>query len=566
MNKSNELALHVIQEAEKRGVQEFCVCPGARNSALLEVLLAKENLKKYYWFEERSGAFFALGRARETKRPVAIISTSGSATGELLPAAMEAFYNQSPLLLITADRPRRFRGSGAPQAVEHVGIFSHYTSYFVDVTEDEICSLDSWDGKGPAHLNVCFEDPNGVFDGSNGIPEKLTLDQFVANSKFPFVVVGALSPENRQNVADFLLSYKAPVYLEGISGLREDPRLQPLRIKRTEKIWPHANNVGYTIDGVLRIGGVPTFRLWRDLEDKIGQVAVCTVTDTPFSGLSGRKVTCNFSHAYFNLETAVQDDKVMQNFELESLAMGADHSLRVKAAPIESDYSSKGCVNLSSSTAVSRFNEKSELRPNKEPSTESWLVSDAIYAKNLHRLFKEEPLSESGLIHKLSKIIPNRSQVYLGNSLPIREWDLAADYQDRKYHMTASRGVNGIDGQISTFLGMCRSEIDNWAVLGDLTALYDMAGPWILRQMHEFNVTIVVVNNGGGQIFSRMFPQKEFLHSHDLNFKPLADMWGMHYERWTEIPESVSPHRARLIEIVPDAESSQRFWQKLDVI
>lgn len=510
MNKNHELALHIIQEAEKRGVQEFCVCPGARNSALLEVLIQRENLKKHFWFEERSGAFFALGRARESKRPVAIVTTSGTAVGELLPAAMEAFYNQAPLLLITADRPRRFRGSGAPQSAEQVGIFSHYTTYFVDVTEDEICSLDSWDGKGPAHLNVCFEDPKGASNGSNGIPEKLSLDQFVEHSKFPFVVVGAMRPELRQQVVDFLLSYKSPVYLEGVSGLREDPRLQHLRIKRTEKIWPHAHKVGHPIDGVLRIGGVPTFRLWRDLEDKIGQVAVCTVSETQFSGLSGRKVTTDFSH--------------------------------------------------------SLFKEPEEINPALLPSTESWLASDAIYDKRLQKLFLEEPSSESGLIHSLSKIIPGRSHVYLGNSLPIREWDLSADHQERKFHMTASRGVNGIDGQISTFLGLCRQEVDNWAILGDLTTLYDMAGPWILRNMQDFNVTIVVVNNGGGQFFSRMFPQKEFLHSHELNFKPLADMWGMHYEKWTKIPESISPHRARLIEIVPDAESSKRFWDKLDTI
>lgn len=510
MNKSKELALHIIQEAEKRGVKEFCLCPGARNSALLQVLLEKDNLKKYYWYEERSGAFFALGRARETQSPVAIIVTSGTAVGELLPAVMEAFYNRAPLLLITADRPRRFRGSGAPQSAEQVGIFSHYAPYAVDVSEDEICSLDTWDGKGPAHLNVCFEDPNGMANSSTGIPEKLTLDQFVSHAKFPFVVVGALNEKNRQPVADFLLSYKAPVYLEGVSGLREDPSLQHLRIKRTEKIWPHAHKVGHAIDGVLRIGGVPTFRLWRDLEDKIGQVAVCSVSDSAFSGLSGRKVTCNFSHPYFA--------------------------------------------------------EKNDIRDQLEPSTQSWLASDAIYTKNLQKLFHEEPFAESSLIHQLSKMIPKRSHVYLGNSLPIREWDLNADHTSRHFHVTASRGVNGIDGQISTFLGMCRSETDNWAILGDLTTLYDMAGPWILRQMPEFNITIVVVNNSGGQFFSRMFPQKEFLHAHDLNFKPLAEMWGMHYERWTEIPESVTSHRARLIEIVPDAESSARFWQKLEQI
>ena len=91
--------------------------------------------------------------------------------------------------------------------------------------------------------------------------------------------------------------------------------------------------------------------------------------------------------------------------------------------------------------------------------------------------------------------------MYLGNSMPIREWDRSATYEDRGYEIQASRGLNGIDGQISTFLGLAQTGRSNWAILGDLTTLYDLAAPWFLSQMETRDITLVVMNNRGGRVF-----------------------------------------------------------------
>jgi 2-succinyl-5-enolpyruvyl-6-hydroxy-3-cyclohexene-1-carboxylate synthase len=156
MNKN--LAEHIIAEASRLGVVEFCVCPGGRNAPFIP-LLTQKHIRNYFWFEERSAAFFAIGRARITERPVGVIVTSGTASGELLPAAMEAYYSGVPLLLITADRPKRFRGSGAPQTAEQVGLFGQYATFSLDLAEDDRCDLYGWDVASPAHVNVCFEEP-----------------------------------------------------------------------------------------------------------------------------------------------------------------------------------------------------------------------------------------------------------------------------------------------------------------------------------------------------------------------------------------------------------------------
>lgn len=155
---NQDLAQQILREVKEVGVREICLCPGGRNNSLVKLLSGPPIFRCYTHFEERSCAFFALGRSLITERPVAVITTSGTAAGELLPAAMEAYYTGVPLLLITADRPKRFRGSGAPQAAEQVGLFGIYTPFKVDIDAIENINLSEWKFSAPAHINVCFEE------------------------------------------------------------------------------------------------------------------------------------------------------------------------------------------------------------------------------------------------------------------------------------------------------------------------------------------------------------------------------------------------------------------------
>lgn len=522
LTMNEKLVLSVLQEAINQGVVEFSICPGSRNSPFV-VALSKENrFKQYFWYEERSAAFFALGRSKLTKRPVAIITTSGTAAGELLPAAMEAYYTGIPLLLITADRPRRYRGTGAPQTAEQVGLFGQYASFSQDLAEEETCDLSLWTKEGPAHLNVCLDEPlNQTFTSTEAllmpiqdnfpqIKQKMeteNLHYFLQASNYPFVVVSALQYEAREPLIRFLINLNAPVYLEAVSGLREDSRLQHLRITRSEHLWKHASQSNYPIDGILRIGGVPTFRLWRDLEEIQAHVKVCSISDVPFSGLS---------------RAGVIHTNISQFFQ---------------SCPHFKSYSQK--------------------------ISEHWLQQDRLYQNKLQNLFNEEPEAEQSLFAQLSKLIPKNSLIFLGNSLPIREWDSFASLENRGFEVNANRGLNGIDGQVSTFLGMCSEQKSNWAILGDLTTLYDMAGPWILQQLEQMRINLVVVNNGGGKIFARMYPLKSIQNPHHLSFKPLAEMWGLGYAKFTCLPHSLESNQSQLIEIIPNEEASNRFWKKL---
>lgn len=143
-----ERASRLIEEVRAAGAAEFCVCAGSRNSPLLAVL-GKSDARLFSFVDERSAAFFALGRIKLHGAPVVVVTTSGTAVAELLPATIEAYYSGLPLVLLTADRPARFRGTGAPQSIEQLEIFGPYAE----------TSLSMWTGLRPLHLNLEFDEP-----------------------------------------------------------------------------------------------------------------------------------------------------------------------------------------------------------------------------------------------------------------------------------------------------------------------------------------------------------------------------------------------------------------------
>lgn len=542
-----QLAWTVLKDLSEIGVQEFCVCPGARNAPWVAMLAENpKHFRCFYFFEERSAAFFALGRIRLTGRPVGVITTSGTAAGELLPATMEGYYTGSPLILLTADRPPRYRGSGAPQAAEQVGIFGSYVSQSRDMAWGETMSTGLKDQPldRPFHLNVCFEEP--LLDPSSslkwehlaerGFPRELKSERpvpstptvlevqteirkFLSQVRFPVAVVGALPSSAREVVSKLLQEWGIPSYFEGLSGLREDSSLAFQRIHSADGWMADGLRADYPIDGVLRIGGVPTLRFWRDLDSSLSELPVLSVSSLPFSGL-GRPSSVLVG-------TVAEDfERICKN--IHEIILGGNHG---------------------------------EMAPARD----RFLSLDREKEWHLRQCLTEEPRSEPAIFASLSERIPRGSRLYLGNSLPIREWDLAATRENRGYDVWASRGLNGIDGQVSTFLGFAEEGKENWAILGDLTTLYDLPGPWILPQLPHVSINLVVINNQGGQIFSRMFPYSEFQNKHQVSFRSWAEMWGMSYEVWTEIPkevESKSMGQHRLIEILPDDASTRRFWSK----
>jgi len=159
--------------------------------------------------------------------------------------------------------------------------------------------------------------------------------------------------------------------------------------------------------------------------------------------------------------------------------------------------------------------------------------------------------------------------------MPIREWNLFAQWARPVQMVRANRGANGIDGQVSTWLGWSAEVGETWAVVGDLTALYDLAAPFVLDQIDQEGRVLAVINNGGGRIFERiprlrtMSPRAVECMSnpHAVDLSGLATLWGMRHlrvRRADDLDEFELGGKATLLEIIPDGNQTERFWADWD--
>ena len=198
-----------------------------------------------------------------------------------------------------------------------------------------------------------------------------------------------------------------------------------------------------------------------------------------------------------------------------------------------------------------------DLRPATGDRRPELSTEDRAMSERLSEILREEPSSELAMIRDLSLRIPAGARIFLGNSLPIREWDLVATREPRGFTIEANRGANGIDGQLSTFFGWCAPAAENWCLVGDLTAIYDANAPWVVPQL-DANFKLVIINNGGGRIFGRVpslrrldasVRQRLIENAHALRFDGWAAAWNI---------------SDRVIELLPDPVASQRAWQKFD--
>ena len=261
---------------------------------------------------------------------------------------------------------------------------------------------------------------------------------------------------------------------------------------------------------VIRLGDVPSFRVWRDLDLALTQ-PVLSISRKPWRGLT-RGV---------------------------HVQVGAGECLLPAGRHRPEGRSDRG----ESSAVIRRLFE--------------W---DGRVSAATDQLLAEHPQSEPALVRRLSETIPAGSFVYLGNSLPIREWNQFATVEDRGFTFGENRGANGIDGQVASFLGWARPGAENWAVVGDLTALYDLSSLWALRHLDGIRVRVVVINNGGGRIFKGMFRNERFQNRHATGFRRV----GGHVGRGIPCRSGRSrPGPAAVIEVRPDEAQTDAFWAAL---
>ena len=495
----------VIESLLHLGCSEFVVCGGARNAGLVALLEAAEGIRVWRHFEERGAAFFALGRSKDSGLPCAVVTTSGTAVAECHPAVIEAHYTCQPLIVLSADRPMAFRGSGAPQVIDQERLFGDYAA----------TDPGGWAGQGPLHVNVplgeseaSFEEWQatvGDFEPTRRKFEVVALRRFLDEGVFRGIaaMVGGLEPEDREDVYYFLKDLGIPVMADVNSGIRE----------ALGDLWVPEETFARNLPGrILRLGEVPVGRLWRDLE-AAAEVEVLSICRNGLPGLAREsQVICG---------------------EVGRVLRGL--------GPVE---------------------EVGDVR-------DDFPKARVLAARREERL-EAFPDSEQGLVKMLSVYATTGESLYLGNSLPIREWNDFGQRDTPYARVLANRGANGIDGQVATWLGATAETEGAWGVFGDLTALYDLAAPALLKQVEEVGRVLVVINNEGGQIFDRLprlagltEKQKEaIIQPQQVDLPSWAKMWGMDYcriGRREDFDEMEPGARTLLVELVPDPGQTREF-------
>jgi len=515
------------------GIDEYVVCAGARNLGLVVALadFAQSGevgeVRLFSHFEERAAGFFALGRSMQSGKPCAVVTTSGTAVAELLPAVIEAHYQRRPLVVISADRPMRFRGSGAPQAIEQAGLFGKYVEGVEDIEwRDDLTLFEGWSGSAPWQLNLCLEESEYLGDDGGNDSLKMSkvrhgklgesrsnidmlpvLESFKNGWRGLVVMLGGLEPEDREETWHFLKELGVPVLADATSGLREV--LGPLALVDGDRALR-----GKPPENILRIGEVPVGRFWRDLED-LEQVNVVSISRTGYAGLAR---------------------------ESQLVTGGIARCLRALG----------------------------EVPPIGD--TMDYLKASGRKRGRIAELLESLPESEPGMIRTLSAMATVGGSLYLGNSLPIREWNDFAQREVAYEMVRANRGANGIDGQIASWLGASADEKGAWGVFGDLTAFYDLSAPALLSQVECAGRMLVVINNGGGEIFGRLPAVQQLgdevselvTNAHSHGFESWAAMWGMDYVRVKGMEgfDFEPGDKATVVEVIPDARQSAAFWEK----
>ncbi len=534
-NPSHALALVVIDELARCGITDAVLAPGSRSAALAMALHDDPRLRLHVEIDERSAGFLALGLARATGRPAPVVVTSGSAVANLHPAVVEADTAAVPLLLLTADRPPELRHTAANQAIDQAGLFGRAVRWDADLgaPEDHPHSVPLWRSTvgravaasrgaeapaGPVQLNLGFREPT-VPLADDGRSPVATWSQPLEGrpERAPWVEV-ARAPRRLEDAqldalaARFLGTERGLIVVgatdaepEGIGALAEATGW-PVLAEATSgaRVGDHALVHGHHLLGHAGFAAehVP------DLVLRIGRTGVSRAV----SQLLSPKVP----------QLLLDPDGRWHDPE-RSVA-------RILAADV--DATCRSLADRLGTRATSAWGE-------------SWRRADrAARGAAAAILDAEDRPSEPRTARDLAAALPDGSTLVVASSMPVRDLDLVMAPR-QGLRVVANRGASGIDGFVSTALGVALARADEAAagptvaLTGDLSLLHDANGFLVSPDAERIDLTVVVVDNDGGGIFS-FLPQARFPGSFERVFgtphgRDLADLASFHRLGYVEV-------------------------------
>ncbi|MCS2170581.1 2-succinyl-5-enolpyruvyl-6-hydroxy-3-cyclohexene-1-carboxylic-acid synthase [Scandinavium sp. TWS1a] len=536
----------ILEALIRHGVQHVCIAPGSRSTPL--TLAAAENraLIAHTHFDERGLGHLALGLAKASQQPVAVIVTSGTAVANLYPALIEAGLTGEKIILLTADRPPELIDCGANQAIRQPGMFGSHPSQTLSLPRPShdiparwlVSSIDNALGQlhsGGVHINCPFAEPlYGEMDDT-GLDWQQALGNWWQSDK-PWLREG-LQLESEKQRDWFFWRQKRGVVVAGRMSAAEG-----------KKVAEWAKMLGWPlISDVLSQTGqpLPCADLWLGNANAVTELAQAQIVVQFGSSLTGKRL--------LQWQATCEPDEYWLVDNLPGRLDPAHHRGR---------------------RLVCKVGAWLEQHPAEQ--RQPWTV-DIPYLSELAWqavVAQRETFGEAQLAHRISEYLPDQGQLFVGNSLVVRLID-ALGKLPAGYPVYSNRGASGIDGLISTAAGVQRgSAKSTLAIMGDLSALYDLNGLALLRQVSA-PLVLIVVNNNGGQIFSLLpTPTEErerfYLMPQNVHFEHAANMFGLRYHRpenWTALEEAL--HGAwrqpvtTVIELVVNDTDGAQTLQKL---
>ncbi|MFZ3619849.1 2-succinyl-5-enolpyruvyl-6-hydroxy-3-cyclohexene-1-carboxylic-acid synthase [Leclercia barmai] len=536
----------ILEALTRHGVRHVCIAPGSRSTPL--TLAAAENRAfiHHTHFDERGLGHLALGLAKASDAPVAVIVTSGTAVANLYPALIEAGLTGEKLVLLTADRPPELIDCGANQAIRQQGIFASHPSQTLSLprpTRDIparwlVSTVDNALGAlraGALHINCPFAEPlYGEMDDTDLDWQQALGDWWQSDKPWLRAPAELSSPIQRDW---FFWRQKRGVVLAGRMSAEEGKQVAQ---------W--AQRLGWPLIGdVLSQTGqpLPCADLWLGNARAVTELEQAQIVVQLGSSLTGKRLlqwqaTCT-PEEYWLVDP---------------------HDGRLDPAHHRGRRLVSGVADwLERHPAEKRAPWASEIP---ELSRQAW----ALTAQH------SDAFGEAQLAHRIHRYLPEQGQLFVGNSLVVRLID-AFSRLPAGYPVFSNRGASGIDGLISTAAGVQRASArSTLAIVGDLSALYDLNALALLRQASAPFV-LMVINNNGGQIFSLLpTPQSErerfYLMPQNVQFKHAAAMFSLRYQRpesWDELESALntawSKPGATLIEVVVNDSDGAQMLQNL---
>ncbi|WP_334738803.1 2-succinyl-5-enolpyruvyl-6-hydroxy-3-cyclohexene-1-carboxylic-acid synthase [Nostoc sp.] len=561
----NQLWAYILTETLKRlGLTCVIICPGSRSTPLA-VAFAEQipGIEAISILDERSAAFFALGQAQATGRPVVLLCTSGTAGANFYSAVIEASYSRVPLLVLTTDRPPELRDCHSGQTVDQLRLYGNYPNW---QTELALPSADmgmlaylrqmvihSWERaqtptKGPVHLNIPFRDPLApLADGTDlsYLQSQFQPEEFFAGITNPcpmphapcpipkewkecdrgIIIAGVAQPQQPQEyakaIAQLSQTLKWPVLAEGLSPVRNYAELNPYLISTYDLILRNQQLAKQLApEMVIQVGEMPTSKELRNwINATQPRRWVIDNSDQNLDPLHGRTT---------HLRISVEDIKAEE-----------------RNLSFSSDYGKKWCdaeakVRLAVDQTMGKIDEIIESKA-------AWLISQTL---------------------------PPGTPLFIANSMPVRDVEYFWKPNNLGVRSYFNRGANGIDGTLSTALGIAHRQQSSVMLTGDLALLHDTNG-FLIRNKFVGHLTIVLINNNGGGIFEMLPiakfdpPFEEFFGTpQDIDFAQLCATYNVQHElitSWQQLQQRLNPlptQGIRVLELQTNRKADAKWRQE----